>query len=154
MASTQRAIVKLVLPCTILSMFMVTKWWYALPVDGPDKMYWGFPFAFMGEGFHTSMSLQFFILEFLADFVVYYTIILLLDLAFTKWFPTIQIRKTFTKTVWALTLILLVGFGFIVTTSNPVFQAKRNYDWRVMTTGYVFIWQATPSPDINYYKNK
>jgi hypothetical protein len=143
-----------VLPLTIISMFIITKWWYALPVDGPDKMYWGFPFAFMGEGFHTSMSLQFFILAFLADFIVYSTIILLLVLAFLKWFPAFLISKIVSKTVWVLTIVLLIGFGFIVTTSNPVFQAKRNYDWRILTTGYVFIWQATPSPDIHKYQNK
>ena len=46
-------------------------WWFALPIDGPDKFYWGFPFAFLGEGFHTSMSYQFFILELIADFIIY-----------------------------------------------------------------------------------
>jgi hypothetical protein len=135
-------------------MFIITKWWYTLPVDGPDKLYWGFPFAFMGEGFHTSMSLQFFALEFLADFMVYFSITLLLVLAFTKWFSTFQISKIFTKTVWLLNLVLLIGFGFIVTTSNPIFKIKRNYDWRVMATGHVFIFQSTPRPDITQYQNK
>lgn len=135
-------------------MFFITKWWYALPVDGPDKLYWGFPLAFMGEGFHTSMSLQFFVLEFLADFVVYFTVIFLLLVAFTKWFPSFQIPKLITKTIWVLTLILLIGFGFIVTTSNPIFKIKRNYDWKVLQTGCIFIWQKTPRPDINQYQNK
>ncbi len=62
--------IKLTLPLTIILMFFITKWWYAIPVDGPEKLYWGFPLAFMGEGFHTSMSLQFFGLAFLADFAV------------------------------------------------------------------------------------
>ena len=136
--------IKLTLPLTIISMFLITKWWFALPIDGPDKLYWGFPLAFMGEGFHTSMSLQFFVLEFLADFMVYYTVVLLLVLAFTKLYPTFQPPKIFTTTVWVLTFILLIGFSFIVTTSNPIFKIKRNYDWRVMATGHVFIFQATP----------
>ena len=147
-------LLRTVLPLTILSMFIITKWWYALPVDGPDKLYWGFPLAFMGEGFHTSMSLQFFVLEFLADFVVYFTVVLLLVVTFTKWFHNFQFSKIVTKTVWVLTIILLIGFGFIVTTSNPIFKIKRNYDWRVITTGHVFIFQATPRPDITHFQNK
>ena len=83
----------IILPLSIIFMFIVTKWWYAIPVDGSDKLFWGFPFAFMGEGFHTSMSLQFFVLEFLADFLVHFSIILLLVLAFTKWFPASEISK-------------------------------------------------------------
>lgn len=135
-------------------MFIITKWWYTLPVDGTDKLYWGFPLAFMGEGFHTSMSLQFFVLEFLVDFLIYFTIVLLLVLAFRKWIPALQIFNIITKTIWVLTLILLIGFGYIVTTSNPIFKLKRNYDWKVLQTGSIFIWQKTPRPDINQYQNK
>ena len=135
-------------------MFIMTKWWYAIPVDGPDKLFWGFPLAFVGEGFHSSMSLQFFVLEFLADFMVYFTIVFLLILACRKCFPTFQIPKIVPKTVWVLTLFLVIGFSFVVTTSNPIFKIKRNYDWRVLTTGKVFIFQATPRPDITHYQNK
>lgn len=135
-------------------MFIITKWWYAIPVDGPDKLYWGFPLAFMGEGFHTSMSLQFYVLEFLADFVVYFTVIFWLVVAFTKWYPTFKISKIVAKTIWALTLIFLFGFSFIVTTSNPIFKIKRDYDWKVLETGSVYIWQKTPRPDITQYENK
>lgn len=150
----KKLIIQLTLPLTIISMFIITKWWYALPADGPDKLFWGFPLAFMGEGFHTSMSLQFFVLEFLADFVVYFTVIFLLVVAFTKWFPAFQISKMFTKTVWVLTFILLIGFGFIVTTSTPIFKIKRDYDWKVLQTGSVYFWQKTPRPDITQYQNK
>lgn len=146
--------IKLTVPLTIISMFLITKWWYAIPIDGPDKLYWGFPFPFLGEGFHTSMSLQFFVLEFLADFVVYFTVIVMVVLAFTKWFLAFQVSKILTKTVWVLTFMLLSGFGFIVTTSNPIFKIKRDYDWRVMETGHVFIFQATPRPDITHDQNK
>lgn len=134
-------------------MFIITKWWYAISVDGPDKLYWGFPFAFMGEGFHTSMSLQFFVLEFLADFMVYFTVIFMLIFVITKWYPSFKISKILTKTVWALTIILLIGFGFIVTTSNPIFRIKRNYDWKVLQTGSVYIWQKTSRPNIIHYQN-
>jgi hypothetical protein len=144
---------KLTVPLTIISMFLITKWWFVLPIDGPDKLYWGFPLAFMGEGFHTSMSLQFFVLEFLADFMVYFSVVFLLVVAFTKWFPALHISKIITKIVWVLTFVLLIGFSIIVATSNPIFKIKRNYDWHVMATGHVFIFQATPRPDNIHYQN-
>ena len=98
------------------------------------------------------MSLQFFTIVFLADFAIYFSIILVLVLVFLKWLPTNKTHKIFTKTVWVLTLILLIGFGFIVTTSNPIFHTKRNYNWHVLTTGHVWIWQSTPRP--NFYLNQ
>lgn len=132
-------------------MFGVTKWWYALPVDGPDKMYWGFPFAFMGEGFHTSMSYQFFIAEFLADFAFYFLVCALLYWVAKKGLPTLRFPSIIPHIIRSLALLLTLGFSLYVSTSNPVFRIKREYDWRLMTSGYVFLWQSTPRPDIMKY---
>lgn len=129
-------------------MFLVTKWWFALPLDGPDKLYWGFPFAFMGEGFHTSMSFQFFILEFLADFILYALIWVVLILMFQKSGLRRNLPQSLTKVIWSLAIFAIISFGWIVSISNPVFLTTRNYDWTIMATGHVFIWQATPRPDI------
>jgi len=142
---------RVVFPVTIISMFLVTKWWYALPVDGPDKMYWGFPFVFMGEGFHTSMSYQFFMLEFLADFTIYFFFWMILIYFFYRLLPNIRVHRNISKILWSLTLIFIFGFGIIVGTSNSIFKTKRDYDYTVMVTGYVFIWQSTPQPDIYQY---
>lgn len=132
-------------------MFLVTKWWFALPVDGPDKIYWGFPFAFIGEGFHTSMSYQIFLTEFILDFVVYLSFWLLLFIVTRKWINEIIIPKLIIKLVWFLSLILISIFAVIMSFSNPVFHAKRDYDWHVMKTGSVFLWQTTPRPDITQF---
>ncbi len=145
----KKQIVQLTLALTSIYMYSVTKWWYTLPVDGPDKLYWGFPIAFMGEGFHTSMSLQFFVLDFMADFLLYFTLVLWLVLAFTKWFPAVQIPKKVTKIVWVLSLVLLIGLSLIVSTSNPIIKITRNYDWKVLKTGSVYLWQKTPRPERN-----
>ncbi|MBL7765216.1 MAG: hypothetical protein JNJ58_03930 [Chitinophagaceae bacterium] len=141
----------IIFPFTILSMFFVTKWWFALPVDGPDKLYWGFPFAFMGEGFHTSMSFQFFMVEFLADFVIYLLVWTMLFLILFKRIPNFKLHPKLSKLIWSLSLVFLMGFGGYVSISNPVFHAKRNYNWKVLKTGYIFLWQTTPRPDILQY---
>lgn len=143
--------IKLTLPLTIISMFLITKWWFALPIDGPDKLYWGFPIPFFGEGFHTSMSFQFFILEFVADFIIYFLGWVCLFYLISKKFSITNVSKLLLKTVWSLALLLTIGFIILVSTSNPVFHLKRNYDWKIMKTGYIFIWQATPRPNIMKY---
>lgn len=139
---------KLALPTTIVSMFLVTKWWYALPVDGPDKLHWGFPFAFMGEGFHTSMSFQFFILEFLADFSIYFMSWILVFYIFFRFYPKIKVPKILTKIIISIAIILSMAFAIIVSMSNPLYHSRRGYDWKILDTGYVFLWQETPRPDV------
>jgi hypothetical protein len=61
---------KLIIPITIISFAFFTKWWYALPVDAPDTMYWGFPFAYIGDGWGSSMTLQIFLIEFISDLLI------------------------------------------------------------------------------------
>jgi len=64
---------KLILPLTVISFATCNKWWYVFPVDAPDTMLTGFPFRYVGPDWHTSMSLQIFIMEFAIDILVYFT---------------------------------------------------------------------------------
>lgn len=139
--------VKLVLPLTIVSIFTITGWWYALPVDGVDTLYWGFPFPYVGEGWHTSGSLQFFILEGLADLLTYFLLCFALILVIQKWVPNIASSKRFIRLVWVMAGLYLLGATFVLGVSNPVFNIKRPYEWRMIDNGLVFIWQRTPRPD-------
>jgi hypothetical protein len=132
-------------------MFLLTKWWFALPIDGPDKRYWGFPFPFLGEGFHSSMSIQFFMLEFVVDFIIYFLGWVCLFYLISKKFSITNLSKLLFMTVWSLALLLAIGFIILVSASNPVFHLKRKYDWKIMKTGYVYIWQTTPRPNILKY---
>jgi hypothetical protein len=151
MTANRYILFKIIFPLTIISLFFVTKWWFALPIDGIDKMYWGFPLAFMGEGFHTSMSYQFFMLEFFIDFFIYFIFWTVLLFSFQKIFPIFHIKRIFTNAIWVVALLFSVVFSTYISSSNPVFHSKRGYDWQIMKTGYVFIWQVTPSPDIMKY---
>jgi hypothetical protein len=138
---------RVALAMSLISMFLLTKWWFALPVDGTDKLYWGFPFAFMGEGFHTSMSYQFFILEFIANFAAYFSFWLILSLSINKWIPNFKIPSIVSKTIMSLALLLCIGFGSLISISNPVFHLKRPYEWKLLATGVIFVWENTPRPE-------
>jgi hypothetical protein len=138
---------KYVLPLTVISFFTVTQWWYALPVDGVDTLYWGFPFPYVGEGWHTSGSLQFFILEVLADLLTYFLLCFALVSGMHKWVPSITSGKLFVRSLRALAIFYILGIVLVLSVSNPVFNFKRPYEWRMIDHGLVFIWQRTPRPD-------
>jgi hypothetical protein len=148
--------IKVALAISLISMLLLTKWWFALPVDGPDNLYWGFPFAFMGKGFHTSMSYQFFILEFIANFAAYFSfwVILSLSLSINKWIPNFKMPSIVSKTILSLALLLCIGLVGLISISNPIFHFKRPYEWKILETGAVFIWQDTPRPERSDSFNK
>ena len=142
---TKRSLLlKRVVPLTIFSIALLTKWWHAIPLDGPDKFYWGFPLAFVGEGFHTSMSLQLFFLEFIFDVVFYFLSWLLFYFLMKRFGLQRALKNWITRTVWTLSILVILFSGLIVINSSPVFKWKRPYDWQVKSTGYIFIWEQTP----------
>jgi hypothetical protein len=126
---------KLVLPLTILLFCSLTKVWHTVPVDARDTHYWGFPFAFVGEGWHTSMSLQFFVLEMIADFAVYMLFCTLLVYLLQKLIPTVLSNKWVSRILWTVASLFLLAAGLIISTSQPVFHLMRPYDWVIKETG-------------------
>ncbi len=141
----------ILIPVTIISFSVFTKWWFTVPVDAPDTMYWGFPFAFVGEGWHTSMSIQFFVMELIADLIFY----------FLFWYVCFRLlrkklynlgNKILQSITWTLAAIITIVAILIVIISNPVIHVKRTYEWQLISSGYQFIWQAKPRPELNQYQ--
>lgn len=142
---------KLILPLTIISFATVTKWWYALPVDAPDTLFAGFPFPYVCEGWHTSMSLQIFVTEFIFDFLTYFSFWFLLVFCIDRFLIKIITQKILTIVLWALSGLIISGTILIASDSNHIYYVKRPFDISIMETGYKFVWQQTTRPD--YYKN-
>jgi hypothetical protein len=141
---------KLIIPLTVISFTTVTKWWYALPVDAPDTIFTGFPFPFVCAGWHTSMSLQIFVTELIADFLAYFLFWLLVIYGLNRFITKINPHKVLTLLLWTLTGLILCGAGFIAFDANNIYHIKRPYDMEIMETGYHLIWQQIERPD--YYK--
>jgi hypothetical protein len=141
---------KYILPLTIISFATITKWWYTLPVDAPDTLYIGFPFPFVGEGWHTSMSLQIFVLELFADFLTYFLFWFLVILYVHKYLTKIKTYKIVTIGLWTISGLLVLGTSYIASLPEHIFHVKRPYNMETIETGYKFIWQINDRPD--YYK--
>lgn len=140
----------LILPLTVISFGTITKWWYALPVDAPDTLYSGFPFPFVGDGWHTSMSLQIFVLELVADFFIYFLFWFVLVFSINKYWIKIKPFKIAIIGLWTISGIIILGATFMASFPENVFHFKRTYDMEIMESGYKFVWQNTERPD--YYK--
>jgi hypothetical protein len=141
---------KLIIPLTVISFGTITKWWYTLPVDAPDTLYCGFPFPFVGDGWHTSMSLQIFVIELIADILVYYLIWFVIVFCINKYLTKIKTYKIVTIGLWTISGIIILGASYIASFPENIFHIKRPYDMEIMQTGYKFVWQHTERPD--YYK--
>jgi hypothetical protein len=138
---------KLILPLTVISLAIFTKWWYVLPVDAPDTMLSGFPFPFVGAGWHTSMSLQIFVTEFIADLLTYFLFWFIVVFSVNRFWKKIYMNKVVTIVLWVSAGIVISGASFIASNPDNLFYVKRPFDVEVMESGYKFMWQRTERPD-------
>ena len=134
---------------TIITFVVFTKWWYTLPLDAPDTVFIGFPLPYVCNGWHTSMSLQFFIFEFLIDILTYFSIYIILILGFHRFIYNIKPHKILVKSLYSLAILCLLLTSFIVINPNHLFHIKRDFNIEIMETGYKFIWQNPEHSD--YY---
>lgn len=121
-----------------------------MPFDAPDTLYSGFPFPFVGDGWHTSMSLQIFVLELFADFLIYFLFWFTVIFCVNKYLTKIRTHKIVTIGLWSISGLIILGASYIASFPEHVFHFKRPYEMEVMETGYKFFWQHTERPD--YYK--
>src|SRR5678815_3945633 len=98
---------KIVVPLTIISFATFTKWWYTLPVDAPDTMFTGFPFPFVCDGWHTSLSLQIFVTEFIADLLTYFLFWFIVIFSVNRFVIKFKIHKAITIGLWTLSGLII-----------------------------------------------
>lgn len=146
-------IIKLAIPLTIISLASLEKWWYAIPIDGPDTLLYGFPLPFMSEAWHTSMALQFFGIEFLIDLLFYFVFWLISVYCIHRFVIKIQMPKFLTSGLWTFAGIILFGATLFASDSNNLFYVKRPFEMDLLETGYQFSWQKTERPNsLNYQR--
>ncbi len=143
-------IFKLIIPLTIISFVFFTKWWYAIPTDAPDTMFYGFPFIYTCQGWHTSMSLQIFVLEFIADFLIYFLVWFILISLINSFLIKLKPNKFLTIFLWIICGFIIVFESLILSNKDNVFRFKRPFEIKVLETGNKFILGKEKRPD--YYK--
>lgn len=142
---------KLILPLTVISIMIFTKWRYALVVDGPDEIFTGFPFAFVCSGWHTSLSLQIFVLEFVANLLIYFLIIFLLVYTIDRLVIKINVPRLASIPLIVFSSLIVILSGLVALNPDNIYYLKRDFDIEIMETGFKFVWQKQERPDFNKY---
>ena len=124
---------------------------YALPVDGPDIIMIGFPLTYVGDGWHTSMSLQIFFMELVIDlltcFMFWYAVVLIIDKLITK----IRLNRFVSIALQSIAGLFVLGLIFVASFLENLYYLKRPYDIEILDSGYKFYWDGNPRPvDFNY----
>lgn len=137
----------LVLGFTLLN--FCTLAWYTHPLDAKDTMMFGFPFPYLVEGWHTSMSYQYFLVEFLVD-LIFYSILSFIILKILK---RIEFKKSITSAIGYLcTTAFLIVFGlelFIAIQVEHVYCLKKEFNYEVIDKKVHFYWE---NPNILRYE--
>ena len=144
---------RLIWPMTIILFGTLTKWWYVLPVDAPDTMMIGFPLAFISDGWHTSMSLQIFVFEFFVDFLVYFSVCLLIVFLVDWYLIKINISNWVARLLWFFSTIIFSIAVFIASFPEHILEIKRDWDRQVLVTGFKFTWTHQDRPDFTKYES-
>ena len=144
----------LVLPLTIISFGTATKWWYVLPDDAPDTMMFGFPLPFVGDGWFTSMSHQIFLFEFAFDFLIYFLFWFILLFTINRYLKEIRIPKFLTGILWVLSAIIFTVSVWFVSYPEQLFKLNRDWNMKIMVTGYKLTWTIQDRPDFSKYNPK
>lgn len=141
MTRTKKLIMTLVLPLTIILFGTVTKWRYVYVEDGPDDFMYGFPMTFICSGWHTSMSLQIFVIEMIFDFFVYFSFCLTIITLIDRFIKLVIIKKSFKFGLYGLALLTIILYGLVFSNPDNIFEMKRDFKYKEIRNGYKFILQ-------------
>ncbi|HQF11426.1 MAG TPA: hypothetical protein PKV22_04060 [Paludibacteraceae bacterium] len=144
---------KLMLPITLISFVLFRKWWYVSPDDAPDSMMSGFPLAYVCDGWFTSMSNQFFVMELVIDLCIYYLFWFLMIFGINRFFVEIKVSKFITIILLSICALIFAGFIFIASMPETIFRVKRDFNIEIKETGWNFIWQNTQRPEVENIEN-
>ena len=131
---------RLKLPLTVVSFGTFTKWWYVLVEDAPDTMMIGFPLPYACNGWHTSMSLQIFVLEFMVDFLIYFSFWFLLIVLIHRYLKRIKISKILSGILWVFSTIIFAFAIWISSFTELNLEFKREWEMGVIKSGFKPIW--------------
>ncbi len=125
---------KLTLSFTIISFFSISKWWFVC-IDGPDNFMYGFPIAYKRDALHTSLASEYFILEFIIDFLLYFFFWVIIEILLKRngiqiILPKIVLNLIFTISFVVFVLELVFAFSF----DNIISFRNDNY-FEVIETG-------------------
>jgi hypothetical protein len=131
---------KLALPLTIITFFGCSRWICAEVVDAPNSSLQGFPLPYTCNGWATSLSLQFFVTEFIADLAVYFLTIFIALYLINRFVVNVRLHKSVSITLYVIAGLIL-GFQILILSLDTTFYLHRNFSIKEIKSEYSFFWQ-------------
>lgn len=140
----KKLIWKFVLPLTIISFCLFTKWWHVGIANRHDDILIGFPFPFFRLAGHTSLALQIFISELCINLLIYFGFWFISVLIVHRFLIQIRLHKAAAIILIFISGILLSGLVLIALNPDNIYTTKRDFDIEIKATGYKLVWEETP----------
>lgn len=138
----KRLVFRFVLPITVISFVSVTKWWHVKIDDTPDLRLYGFPLPYRGPGLHTSLSTNFFVIEFTIDILFYFLCIYMISYVANCHIWKFSISKKGAVVLWTIAFLIVSYPLMLASLSDNVFIAHRDFSIEVVSSGISFITDA------------
>ncbi|WP_370000290.1 hypothetical protein [Winogradskyella sp.] len=131
----KKLIFRLTLPLTLISFGIITKWSYGIVVDGTDEFFYGFPLIYKCDGFHTSLSTQYFLSEMTVNLLTYFSFWLIVTFTLNR-FWKINIPKLISQIFWIGFGVLFLGFVYLSNDLDDRYLIKRDFDVKIIDSGF------------------
>lgn len=131
----KKIIFRLTLPLTLISYGVITKWSYGIAIDAKDVFFYGFPMIHKCEGFHTSLSTQYFLTEMIINFLIYFVFWLIITLSLNQIWK-INIPKRISKMFWIGFAVLFLGFAYLSNELDDRYLIKRDFEVKIFDSGF------------------
>ena len=122
------------LPLTLISFGIITKWSYGIAIDAKDVFFYGFPMIYKCEGFHTSLSTQYFLTEMTINLLTYFAFWLIITLTLNRIWK-INISKRISKIFWVGYAVLFLGFAYLSNDLDDRYSTKRDFEVKIFDSG-------------------
>ena len=139
----KKLLFRLTLPLTIVSFITLTKWWHGIVEDGKDVYFYGFPLIHKCEGFHTSLSTQYFLSEMTLNLLIYFIFWLILTFILNQYWK-INIPKRLSNMFWIGIGILFLGFIYLSHNLDDRYLQKRNFEVEILDSGFTIFENNSP----------
>ncbi len=147
----KKLIWKIVLPLTLILISTITMWRYVLIVDGVDEILTGFPLPYICPGWHTSLSYQIFISEFIIDFFIYFAFSFLIVFLVNRFIWKIRTNKKIVIALYIISGFLIADPIFLLGLNDHVYKLKSDFDTKTLETGFKFWHGSVERPDLDKY---
>lgn len=147
----KKLIWKIVLPLTLIVFSTISMWRFVLIVDGPSEILTGFPLLYICSGWHTSLSYQIFISEFVIDFFIYFVFCFLIVFFVDRFIWKIRTRRKTVVIFYVIALFLSVNPFFLLGLDDHVYKMKRDFNTKTLEKGFKLWHSVVEKPDLGKY---